>query len=172
MTFGIPIDLFPIKADGGLKTASHLKWIKKRKFKEKTRKEQGSFDLIDMPNRNDILLGKGRPIQEHHGNIVMRQLVESLFERHTNAKKCDKTLINRQIVDTMKASGRFLKQEKNLYWIPVSDDEAHEKVSKTFGSIRKTVGKTTQLQSGAKASFFLEKRAKTESSCCFPDKSV
>jgi hypothetical protein len=137
MTFGIPVDVCPITLDGELKDSNHLKWMKKRQFKEGALKISGVFQKIDMPSRNDVLVGKGKPFQQHHGNVLLRQLVEIRLTEYSGTSKGDKTTLTRGIVQSIKdASGRFLKKDNDGWWVEVSDADAREKVVKTFGSTR------------------------------------
>jgi hypothetical protein len=169
MTFGIPIDMFPMTSKGELKVANHLKWIKKRKVKDIMLKSVVDFGKVDMPNRNDVLLGKGKPNQQHPGNVRLRHLVELRLEDYAVARKSDKTSFTREIVQTMKnSSGRFLKRDRDGWWEEVPDEDAREKVSKAFGSTRVSSTKTSRSHQDPE---FLdlgnEKRAKIQTDGCF-----
>jgi hypothetical protein len=135
MTFGLPVDMFPMTSEGELKVANQLKWIKKRTVKDILLRSFGFFDKVDMPNRNDVLVGKGKPNQLHPGNVRLRHLVELRLADYTVARKSEKTNLTREIVQTIKdSSARFLKKDHDGWWEEVSDEDAREKVSKTFGS--------------------------------------
>lgn len=139
-----------------------------------------------MPNCKDVLVGKGKPIQLHPGNLFFRQSVEYHLPEFVNAnKKADKTHLNRQIVKLIKnGGGRFLKRDPVGWWEEVTDDEAREKVSKTFGSARAIVSSDAAKPSNSKrqqellplhpnTSFEKDKRAKIITTtaqcdaCCF-----
>ena len=64
-TFGIPILAIPLTADGGPKVKYHRQWLKSRRDQEEL---QSSDEIIVIPGRLDVLLGRGKPIQEHYGN--------------------------------------------------------------------------------------------------------
>jgi hypothetical protein len=161
MTFGIPIYLFPMTSEGELKLANHLKWIKKRQVKETLLTSFGFFDKVDMPNRNDILVGKGKPFQQHPGNVRLRQLVELRLADYTVARKSEKTNLTREIVQMIKDSSvRFLKRDLDGWWEEVSAEDAREKVSKTFGSTRVSSAKTLQIHGPGCLASGNQKRAK------------
>jgi hypothetical protein len=163
MTFGIPIYMFPMTSDGELKLANHLKWIKKRQVKETLLTSFGFFDKVDMPKRNDILVGKGKPFQQHPGNVRLRHLVELRLADYTVARKSEKTNLTKAIVQMIKDSSvRFLKRDLDGWWEEVSDEDAREKVSKTFGSTRVSSVKTLQNHGPGILASGNQKRAKIE----------
>ena len=125
MTFGIPVQACPVTLEGELKTANHLKWIKKLQVKDEAIRQTGVFNKIDMPGVGDVLVGKGKPFQQHPGNVRLRQLVELHVDKYKAAKKGDKTTITRGIVETItKNSGRFLKKDSDGWWVEVTRDDA------------------------------------------------
>jgi hypothetical protein len=144
MTFGIPVHSIPITNGGELKTTNHLKWIAKRKIKDTQVEGRGVFDGIDLPGRNDVLLGRGRPFHEHTGNILMRSAVEAHMNEYTLAPVGHKTVIAQKVFDAVRSNGaRFLNRRPDGWWVQVSDDEARDKVRhafRTVRSIRKATG--------------------------------
>ena len=135
MTFGIPSDVIPISSEGEIKTNAHKKWIASRRRKEQNITLYGhNFGRIDFPTNKDVLLGKGRPIQKHVGNIYLRNLVSSLTESYLNAdSKSTKASLTWKVVSDIKANGgRFLCKDKEDFWIEASDKEARDKVGKLF----------------------------------------
>ena len=90
------------------------------------------IDMIDLPSNNDVLLGKGKPIQEHRGNLKLSLLVDTLVQQYDTKSKSEKTAMAADIVLKVKASkGRFLTKDSGI-WIEVSDDMARDKVSHMF----------------------------------------
>jgi hypothetical protein len=170
MTFGFPVTVFPMTSGGELKVANHLKWIKKRKVKDKMLTSFGVFDKVDMPNPNDVLVGKGKPCQQHSGNLRLRHLVELRLADYTVVRKSEKQNFTREIVQTIKkSSGRFLKRDCDGWWEEVPDEDAREKVSKIFGSTRAASTKGT-FRSQAGPGFLdlgNKKRAKMQMEGCF-----
>jgi hypothetical protein len=167
MTFGIPVDVCPVTLDGEFKDSNHLKWIKKRQIKDRALKISGVFQKIDMPSRNDVLVGKGKPFQRHPGNVLLRQLVELRLAEYSGARKGEKTNLTRRVVQSIKdASGRFLKKDNDGWWVEVSDTDARGKVAKTFGSTRVSANPSLSQNPGF---IYLgkEKRAKVQADGCF-----
>lgn len=135
MSFGIPMNVFPMSLNGKLKTASHLKWIERRKQKELYMKQHSlPIGAVDIPSRNDVLLGRGRPFNIHPGNRLLHEIVESHFEEYDCAERTEKTRLAKAIVATInRDSGRFLKQhEESGMWVEVSETEARQKVNHSF----------------------------------------
>lgn len=135
MSFGIPIDVLPISSEGEIKTQWQKKWLAARFKKEMNMEKHGhNFGRIDFPTNQDVLLGKGRPIQKHSGNVHLRNLVNV----HTAAyyfatSKASKSQLTWKIVkDLQKAGGRFLIKDKEDCWVVASDKDARDKVGKLF----------------------------------------
>jgi hypothetical protein len=96
--------------------------------------------IIVVPNRLDVLLGRGKPIQEHIGNLRYHALLCNKQSAYEAARKFDKMEIAKQIVDEVHSySGRFLKQE-GAGWTIVDDTVARGKVSHAFRT-RRAAGK-------------------------------
>ena len=138
MTYGIPHTTIPITHDGTIKTKAHLEMLKSRQTLEEYAKSGTSVGMIELPSNNDVLLGKGRIIQEHAGNRKLHFLVdESLLQYDKCRKRSEKTQLAGDLVQKVKSySGRFLTQESGI-WIEVSDDISRIKVSNLFRNRRK-----------------------------------
>ena len=135
MTFGIPIDVIPISSEGELKSGAHKKWLAARRKKEQNMTLYGhNFGRIDFAANKDVLLGKGRPIQKHLGNIYLRNLVASLTESYFLAdSKSTKASLTWKVVSDIKWNGgRFLCKDQEDFWVEASDKEARDKVGKLF----------------------------------------
>lgn len=135
MSFGIPMTVFPVSLNGKLKTASHFKWIERRKQKELYMKQHSlPIGAVDIPSTNDVMLGRGRPFNIHPGNRFLHEIVESQFEEYDCAERSKKTRLAKSIVATIsKDSGRFLKQhDESGMWVEVSETEARQKVNHSF----------------------------------------
>jgi hypothetical protein len=104
---------------------------------------------IDKPELFDILCGRGKPIQEHPGNIILHQIVDEHCERYHSAPRLRKRGISDEIVQAIKKSerqheqrqlpGRFIRREqgdRGAYWKEISDDAARDKVSHCFRARR------------------------------------
>ena len=112
-----------------------------------------------IPTGRDVLLGRGRPFQDHEGNKALAAIIEEhrpLYEeaRSTYGKK---NIICEDILDIIqtKQRGRFLKQttldgNNGCYeWELVSYDIARDKVSHGFRTKKKE--KKNQKKSSALA---------------------
>jgi hypothetical protein len=130
--------------EGELKTVNHLKWIARRKAKDtKMINKKGVFDGVDLPGRNDVLLGRGKIFQDHPGSVILRNIVSCFLEEFKLASKHGKTAITWKIMKTIKGQGgRFLKRNADGWWVEVSDEAAREKVDMSFRTAKK------QMQAG------------------------
>lgn len=167
LTFGIPIESVPLSLDGTLKKEQHMEWLRQRSHpgtispiqsapsstfppltqcsdiarrgSPSSTQDPTQKDLIVSPSRNDVLFGRGRPIQEHHGNVVFNNLLEAVRDRYDGLRRSEKTALTHTIVSKIKrAGGRFLRQSQANpdLWEEVDDDMARVKVSHTFRSLR------------------------------------
>ena len=158
MSFGIPVDLLPITAEGDVKKGNHFKWLAMRQAKEGSRQNTGlsqfasaklqqSMDLrVDLPGRNDVLMGKGKPLQQHSGNVAMRALVDMYLPKYHACMKQTKVNYVRKVRTAIRESqkGRFLKKHPEGWWVMVSEDEIRDKISKVFTSASAKTKRTKQ----------------------------
>jgi hypothetical protein len=91
---------------------------------------------IDMPGPFDVICGRGRPYQEHHGNKRLHAIVAVHKPRYFISKRHEKKGIAEMIVSSIKNDGtqpgRFLKRtddDNDVVWEEVSSKNAREKVS-------------------------------------------
>ena len=99
-----------------------------------------------MPNRNDVLCGRGTGFINHVGNRRYRSLISDCLPKYNSSNKEQKTRIAEEIVQIIyEAGGQFLKKidtkQKGgsgaVSWIPVTDRTTLvRKVSHTFRNIR------------------------------------
>ena len=136
-TFGIPIQALPLTADGGPKVKYHRQWLKSRRDQEEL---QSSDEIIVIPGRLDVLLGRGKPIQEHYGNQRYHVLLDKYQNAYELAKKFEKMQIADRIVQSVhEYSGHFLRQD-GARWVIVDDIMARNKVSHAFRTRRAASG--------------------------------
>ena len=141
-SFGIPTDQIPLNSNTGqIKNKVHLKWIELRQVKERAVASGQQFQGIECPSMNDLLFGKGRPIMRHPGNVLLRNMLESNYDKYNSTKgKKQKTEIAWSIVRQLQDSScRFLKEDGSGYWVEVTADVARQKISVGFRDLRKTI---------------------------------
>ena len=135
MTFGIPVQAFPIRSDGTLNHENHTKWLDRRKKKEKYMAANPFFDNgIDLPTRADVLLGRGRPFINHPGNKRLHQIIHNRYEEYDGSSFQRKTKISKEILEVVqKYGGKFLKLDNvSGMWLEAPEIEARNKVSHSF----------------------------------------
>lgn len=140
MTYGIPHHLIPISADGRLDNKHILQMIEMKQNLADFVKGSGvdkNLKMTTLPSNTDILLGRGRPIQEHPGNVRLHTIVDELLPRYDKMSKTEKTELANKVVQSLKP-GCFLSQECGV-WTEVSDDVAREKVSHLFRGRRRAM---------------------------------
>jgi hypothetical protein len=88
-------------------------------------------ERIDTPRPLDILCGKGKPFQEHSGNLRLHQIVSLYRKSYADAPRHVKQCIVAEIVLRIKQGGsRFLRRvDVEGFWEEVSDYFAKDKVS-------------------------------------------
>mmetsp|Transcript_19704 Transcript_19704/g.47565 ORF Transcript_19704/g.47565 Transcript_19704/m.47565 type:complete len:712 (+) Transcript_19704:182-2317(+) len=96
--------------------------------------ENTEVEYVMVPSQLDVLLGRGRSIQEHTGNLRCRHVVGSYRDRYDTASKNEKTEIIRRVVEQVHQwGGRFLERSSDgPAWCTVSDDHARYKISHGF----------------------------------------
>jgi hypothetical protein len=135
MSFGIPMKNFPLDHDFKVKDLKDF--IDKRKIVEDDRRRENQSANITAPEKFDVLLGRGRPVQAWVGNIWYSSIIEATFERHHEAsgRRGAKKELCDEVVEIVKSyGGRFLKREEEggLEWVEVDDALARVKVSHAF----------------------------------------
>jgi hypothetical protein len=110
----------------------------KRQAKEAVLKNgAGIFEGIDLPGPFDVLLGRGKPFHVHPGNQHLRALVDLIRDEYEGAQYGAKPAIAAKIVASIKQNrGRFLKKDKDGWWVEAPDKAAKEKVGHTFRTAR------------------------------------
>ena len=99
---------------------------------------------VKKPSDNDILFGRGRRFQEHHGNKRMLSLIESRRQHYQNQPRNKKRQTVESLYDEISQGGaRFLKylDEENV-WVEVNIPIALEKIFHTLRSKRRNEKKS------------------------------
>jgi hypothetical protein len=124
---------FPIDDDS--KLLGLTDFCKRRSsIEHKRRVEQDSRILA--PGKLDVLLGRGKPLQDWLGNLQLGIIIgDNADRRNTDMNRHGaKNDLSHAIVEIVKKSGgRFLKRKKgDLEWNEVDDVIAREKVNNGF----------------------------------------
>jgi hypothetical protein len=147
LSFGLPIQFLPFTTEHELKTGTHKKWVERRIIKEEEVQRHGVFSGIDLPDRNDVLIGKGRPIQNHPGNRRLLELVQGHLDDYNQADRIGgrKAVASKVIQEVLYPCPRgygvkFLKRRDDSGWweVVTEEDVLIEKVCNAFRAIRKT----------------------------------
>jgi hypothetical protein len=140
MTFGIPMDMFPITSDGKFPLDNHKNWLAQRRTLETMENTLSNDDeRVGVPSPLDILLGRHWEAQCHQGNLRFRNTIAKHGDAYEKAKKLEKTQIAEEVVEELRASGsRFLKSD-GVGYVLVHDKVTREKVSRAFRNRRKAL---------------------------------
>jgi hypothetical protein len=70
MRFGITMDALPVDFSGNLEKEQYNKYLQERREKEARKPESSSQSnkQVELPSIHNVLLGCGRPYQDHPGN--------------------------------------------------------------------------------------------------------
>jgi hypothetical protein len=94
--------------------------------------------VIYDPWPNDILLGRGKPIQERPGNVRFREILDKHIEKYDKGERGAKSTVTAYIVHLVKEEGgRFLKELEDGGWAEVDEATARAKVDHAFRTRRK-----------------------------------
>jgi hypothetical protein len=149
LSFGIPMDNFPVDDDSELFLGLTDYCERRRSIENDRRAEQGSRILA--PGKLDILLGRGKPVQEWVGNLGLASILVAKADLHNSTamnRRGAKNELCDKIVRLLKESGgKFLKREDGaLEWIEVDDTLAREKVCHGFRNQKLSLSKTSSGQ--------------------------
>ena len=138
-SFGIPLDVIPFTGSYKIKTKNHKEYLSMRVQRDDILAGRSATDaqLIDLPSRKDVLLGKGKPNQFSSGNQRLLSIMDGYLDQYHGCKsREEKTALTCRVVDMLKANGvRFLSKESGI-WMEVPYDIARERVSHTFRNLR------------------------------------
>lgn len=108
------------------------------KANKKVQKQVEPSNIIKTPNVHDVLLGRGKPFQNHDGNQSMLRIVDMYRKRYHESERAFKHEIIEEVLDIIKSKGgRFLERiddfEKS-FWNQVPHRMAYRKVGHAFRS--------------------------------------
>ncbi|CAJ1970320.1 unnamed protein product [Cylindrotheca closterium] len=137
-TFGINSVLLVVSQSGEKKTEKHRELMKVIKSIEVAKLLTPEKLTVLVPSATDVLLGRGKPIQNHPGNIRLGLIAESQLEEYDEiANRLDKTKLAEMTMAKMKDAGvRFLSRDDNGFWELAAERLARERVSSTFRTVR------------------------------------
>jgi hypothetical protein len=99
-------------------------------------------ERITVPGPYDVLLGRGRNLQNHPGNKRFRSLIDRHLDRYEVADKQDKTILAYTIIRIVQEmDGRFLKDVDGAGYVEVDNAVAQTKVAHCFRSQRSAMKK-------------------------------
>jgi hypothetical protein len=97
--------------------------------------------VIYDPLQNDILLGRGKPVQDRPGNVRFREMLDKHIDKYDRGEKG--AGFTAYIVHLVKVGGgRFLVELEDGGWVEVDEATAREKVSRAFRNRRKVLQAT------------------------------
>jgi hypothetical protein len=103
--------------------------------------------VIYDPLPNDILLGRGKPIQYRPANVRFRKMLDSHIEKYGKGENDGKVFSPAYVVHFVKEDGgRFLKELKDGGWVEVDEATAQAKVSHRFRARRRVFQEATTLK--------------------------
>jgi hypothetical protein len=142
MSYGIPMNMFPVTDNGEFHFDDHHNWVAQRRrlecLHDPDRERGGANDEgAIVPGPHDIIMGRHWEAQLHEGNIRFRDIVAKHWKAYDGAMKHQKREIAEQVVQDVKAAGsRFLGSDGGGCLL-VDDITAREKTSTAFRDRRK-----------------------------------
>lgn len=154
---GIPIDTFPIDASGKMRREIQNAWFFKYQATQgldtnspPVLDEVNSIGLTDnaqdtmigsssptKPPRHDILLGRGRPIQSHPGNVCFREYLKQFSDEYNEAPRNLRRRVLSKIREDLNSRGIRFLQERSGSWVECSGADAEKTISQAFRNLRK-----------------------------------
>lgn len=123
----------------------------KKASKNPTKREPKEGEYV--PTEKDVVLGKGRYIQDMPGNVRFRSIIKLKFNRYEScASNQDKTFLAMEVVADIKESGgKFLREDKTAPggYAEVDALVARDKAASTFHSHRRFHKKNMETAAAA-----------------------
>lgn len=138
MSFGIRLDKCLDPGTDQVSQAFIQNYVEHRKKVEASWKQyelslESSALKVDYPRAGDVLLGRGRPFREYHGNIRFNQIISSYSTRYAETtERLDKTKVAMDLLNSIKADGGRFLQRVPTGWELVPDKVAREKISQAL----------------------------------------
>lgn len=161
--YGIPLDTFPVDVNGNIRESILNTWLHNHLAKEGSLKSHGSAiqdnsfpgdddtssssgDDEDAPSssvqdgiwQTDVLLGRGRLVQYHPGNIRFRELLEEHRAEYESLLRNQRRQACIDLTNELVGNGtRFLKHGENGEWTVCCFEDAVGKVSQFYRTRRR-----------------------------------
>lgn len=148
--YGIPIESFPVDINGNLRSDivntwfyKHLQGFQERleagRQEAKQEEEGGNqHPALRGISPDDVLLGRGRLVQYHPGNVRFREFLENHADDYDNTPRNTRSRVSADWTRELLASGvRFLKNEGDE-WVECNFEEVVHKVSQFFRTRRRS----------------------------------
>eukprot|EP00934_Nitzschia_sp_Nitz4_P001878 Nitzschia sp. Nitz4//scaffold72_size95085//15730//17157//NITZ4_004746-RA/size95085-processed-gene-0.80-mRNA-1//1//CDS//3329557333//1878//frame0 len=134
-TFGIPIQEYHHDFFQGDCTSNAAYWRSRAEY-ERQHLLDDKKGPIRTPTQFDVLLGRGRSVYAHAGNVHLRNLVMEHAAQYDGAVFLDKKRVANLVLALIKArTGRFLRSDGDT-WEEVDDETALKKVAHAFRTFR------------------------------------
>ncbi|CAJ1956527.1 unnamed protein product [Cylindrotheca closterium] len=138
---GIPIQFCPVDGDGKYRTEILNRWLNKHESVpasnqgKDVKKSKQSF----VPLRHDVLLGRGKSLQTHLGNICFREFVKQYSEEYDETPRNYRRLVPIKVIQDLKSRGiRFLRQDESTgEWVEPEISDIEKTVGQVFRNLRK-----------------------------------
>ncbi|CAJ1936079.1 unnamed protein product [Cylindrotheca closterium] len=153
---GIPMASFPLDKNGIVRVdvfrRSMDKLLGMDLWKRSGRKDSSPMDVecvkippglkvrpgVVGPLSSDVLLGRGRGLQQHPGNIEFRIWMKAYREEYENAQRFKRYEVAADLKARYEAKGvRFLKKNDEDQWDYADANCVNEKIKQLFRSMRK-----------------------------------
>eukprot|EP00934_Nitzschia_sp_Nitz4_P001317 Nitzschia sp. Nitz4//scaffold72_size95085//11097//12527//NITZ4_004744-RA/size95085-processed-gene-0.78-mRNA-1//1//CDS//3329557327//1317//frame0 len=137
-THGIPVEF--VEAAVVSMEANATFWHRRREHERRviSNRTNGIANtvVVGIPSRMDVLLGRGKLVYDHFGNVRLRMLIEQYAEQYDAANVQEKTKLANEIVQHIQdKTGRFLRDD-GVGWVEVDNIIARKKVAHAFRTLR------------------------------------
>ena len=141
-TFGIAMDTFPTDPFGDMRKDILNVWFDQHlQAIQLPSADTGGVAARAEPGRifeNDVLLGRGRAVQSHPGNIRFRRFLEEHQAEYEQSPRFMRHAVAAQFVRILNSNGvRFLHRGENDVWVESEFEDAERKVGQYFRELRK-----------------------------------
>ena len=108
-------------------------------------------DIIYDPLLNDILMGRGKPIQQRPGNVRFREMIDKNMDKYDEGGKGARCEVAAYVLHVLKEEGsRFLKEVEDGGWVEVDEGTTRVKISHAFRT-RRNMNKQATVKKGKSA---------------------